>query len=101
MFLITEADSDILRRGYDVVILGYELGRTGDIRKLIVHDIVSVQGYGHAVDFVADQLGRMHAEARGQHAVKRARASPALDMPGHNITRIHPQHLRKLGGNTL
>ena len=64
-------------------------------------DLVAVQGHGHAIDFIADELGGMHAKLRGEHAVIGAGAAAALDVAGHHMACLHAHHLAQLRRDAL
>ena len=94
-----EADAHILGDAHHLVVSRHELGLARDLLEWVVADLVPVHADRLSVVLIADELGGMHAKARGEHAVVGAGGAAALDVAGHNGAGLDADHRLQLLGD--
>src|SRR5262245_26621990 len=89
-------------RARDLVpVRGDGLQLAGRLLERDVDDLVPVQRRHPSEPTLVDELGRLHAEARREHAVARGRSAAALDVAEHGDPRLEPRALLDLAGERV
>ena len=83
---IAERDADRARGTQQVVIERHGLGLADDIGQRNRHDVRRIVRDHPAEHAARDQLDRLAAEPRGQHAIERRRRAAALQMAEHDTS---------------